>query len=251
MDIRLFGSLDIIFMEKPQKYQAHVAHKEMFSSKVFLFTLQLDAPETISFTPGQFLSITVAPGINRSYSIASSPSRSNTLDLLVDVAPGGPGSQYFLKEEVGQPVSFIGPMGKFVLEKEEGIIMFLATGTGIAPFKSMLDYLFEKQKTAQDFHIRQIYLYLGFRHEENIFWHEYFESKTHENPNFHYLVTLSQPNEQWLGCKGYVQTCVGQQLLARPDSHIYICGGRNMVKGTLEYLREQKVAEDKLHFEPF
>lgn len=236
---------------KPQRYQARVIHKEPFSSKVFLFTLQLETPQTISFTPGQFLSVQVGPNINRSYSIASAPSRNNTIDLLVDVAPGGPGSQYFLKEEVGAPVSFIGPMGKFVLEKEEGTIVFLATGTGVAPFKSMLDHLFEKQKAAQDYHLRQVYLYLGFRHEENVFWHEYFESRAHENPNFHYLITLSQPTEQWLGCRGYVQSCIDTQLLIRPDSHIYLCGGRNMVKGTLEYLRQNKTPENQLHFEPF
>jgi CDP-4-dehydro-6-deoxyglucose reductase len=236
---------------KPQKYQARVIQKEMFSSKVFHLTLQLDNPQTINFIPGQFLSIAVGPGANRSYSIASGPSRNTTIDLLVDVAPGGPGSQYFLKEEVGQPVSFIGPMGKFILEKEEGPIVFLATGTGVAPFKSMLEYLFEKQVKDKDFHKRQIYLYLGFRHEENIFWHDYLESRSHEHPNFHYLVTLSQPTEQWLGCRGYVQTCVDTQLFLNPDTQIYICGGRNMVKGTLEFLRAQKVAEDKLHFEPF
>lgn len=238
-------------MIRPQRYQAHVIQKETFSSKVFLFSLQLDTPQTIEFTPGQFLSVSVGDNANRSYSIASAPSRNSTVDLLVDVAPGGLGSQYFLKEEVGQPVHFIGPMGKFVLEKEEGTIVFLATGTGVAPFKSMLEYLFEKQKATQDFHARQIYLYLGFRHEENIFWHEYFEQKAQEHPNFHYLVTLSQPGENWLGCKGYVQTCVDKQLFTQPDTHIYICGGRNMVKGTLEYLRENKIAEDKLHFEPF
>jgi NAD(P)H-flavin reductase len=236
---------------KPQRYQAHVINKEPFSSKVFLFTLQLDTPETISFVPGQFLSVAVAPGVNRSYSIASAPSRTNTVDLLVDVAPGGPGSQYFLKEDVGQPVSFIGPMGKFVLENEEGNIIFLATGTGVAPFKAMLDDLFEKQIKNKDFQKRQIYLYLGFRHEENVFWHDYFESKTHEHPNFHYLITLSQPTEQWLGCKGYVQTCIDHQLLINSDAPIYLCGGRNMVKGTLEFLREQKVGEGRLHFEPF
>lgn len=238
-------------MEKPQKYQAHIICKETFSSKVFLFTLQLDSPQTINFTPGQFLSIGVAPGVNRSYSIASSPSRNNTIDLLVDVAPGGPGSQYFLNEQVGTPISFIGPMGKFVMEKEEGSIVFLATGTGVAPFKSMLEYLFEKQKAAQDYAKRQIYLYLGFRHEENIFWHEYFEQKAQENPNFHYKIILSQPPENWAGLKGYVQSWVDPEVLTNSNAEYYLCGGSQMVKGVLEFLREQKVAEDKLYFEPF
>lgn len=238
-------------MNKPQHYKGHIIQKENYSSKVFLCTVQLDEPQTISFTSGQFISIRVGENITRQYSLASSPSRSSTFDLLIDIAPGGPGSQFFSKMEIGTPIEFIGPMGKFVLAKDNGTIIFLATGTGIAPFRSMLDDIFEKQKAQQDFHARQLYLYLGFRYEENIFWDDYFESRMHENPNFHYLITLSQPGEKWIGCKGYTQACVDRQLLIRPDTEIYICGGQKMVTGVLEYMRENKVPEEKLHFEPF
>jgi NAD(P)H-flavin reductase len=238
-------------MNKPQRYTSRVIARDQYSPKVFLFTLQIEQDQTIDFLPGQFVSVQVGAALTRQYSIASPPSRNSTLDLLVDVAPGGPGSQFFIQQDVGSTIQFIGPMGKFVLEKEEGTIIFLATGTGIAPFKSMLDDLFEKQKAHNDYNKRSIHLFLGFRYEQDIFWHDYFEQKIHEQPNFQYVVTLSQPDEHWQGKRGYVQTRIDPQLLTRPDIEIYICGGNHMVKGSLEYLRSQKISEDKLHFEPF
>ena len=238
-------------MNKPQKYKGHVAYKDAYSSKVFLFTIQLDEPQTIEFIAGQFLSISVGNGVTRQYSIASSPSRQTTIDLLVDIGPGGPGSQFFSKLETGNQIECIGPMGKFNLASEEENIVMLATGTGIAPFRSMLDHLFEKQKQFQDFSQRNIYLYLGFRYEENIFWHDYFESKQVENPNFHYTVTLSQPTPAWTGKKGYIQNGIDINLLTEKNTHFYICGGAKMVKGVLEFLHQNNVPEKNLHFEPF
>lgn len=237
-------------MNTPQRYQGNVVTREQFSQKVFLFTIQLEQPETISFTAGQFVSVQVAQNITRQYSIASTPTRNSTIDLLVDIAPGGPGSQFFASQQVGGTIQFIGPMGKFVLEREDGHIVFLATGTGIAPFKSMLDNLFEKQKDGINTN-QHLYLYYGFRFEQDVFWHEYFEQKQKEHPNFHYMLTVSQPGENWIGCKGYVQACIDKQLLTQTDTEIYICGGRAMVKGTLEYLRTEHIPEERLHFEPF
>src|SRR3989344_5662197 len=115
----------------------------------------------------------------------------------------------------------------------------------------MIDDVIEKQTAAQDFSLRSLYLYLSFRYEADIFWKEYFELLEASTPNFHFLLTLSQPTATWNGCQGYVQACMDRQLLKDPTSHFYICGGNSMVEGVKNFLREQSISEDHIHFEPF
>ncbi|MCR4264483.1 MAG: FAD-dependent oxidoreductase [Candidatus Roizmanbacteria bacterium] len=234
-----------------QQYTGIITRKEQLSPKVFSFNCALRNPPSIQFIPGQFVSIDVGNKKRRSYSIVSSPSHENEIHLIVDIAPGGPGSQYFSKLDVNQEITIKGPMGRFGLASETGNIVFLAAGTGIAPFRSMIDDVIEKQTAVEDFSLRSLYLYLSFRYEADIFWKDYFELLEASTPNFHFLLTLSQPEATWNGCQGYVQSCMERQLLKSPDSHFYICGGNSMVEGVRSFLREELVSEDHIHFEPF
>ena len=235
----------------PRRHTCLVLNKKQLSEKVFEIDLALKNPEGIQFTPGQFVNITVAENVYRQYSIASSPSRSTVITLVVDVAPGGPGSKYFAAIQIEDVAEISSPMGRFGLASETGPIIFLAASTGIAPFKSMIDCLVEKQTADNDAGGRMLYLYLSFRFEKDIFWNDYFESLEKEHTNFHYQLTLSQPSESWNGCRGYVQSCVDKQLLKNPAAHFYICGGNKMVQGVLEYLRQEHIPEEQVHFEPF
>jgi len=238
-------------MDKSHYYQATVYRKEQFSPKVFLVTLKLIDPQTISFKAGQFINVEVSGGAKRQYSIASTSSRSTTIDLLIDVGPGGPGSQYYSQLVVGDKVRFSGPMGRFGLAQDTGNIVFLAASTGIAPFKAMIESLLENQAANKDAGRRQMFLYMTFRFEEDIFWKEYFEQLEQTEPNFHFMLTLSKPTEVWKGCQGYVQSCIDKQLLTSDQTHFYICGGPKMVEGVLLFLRENHVPEERIHFEPF
>jgi NAD(P)H-flavin reductase len=232
-------------------YTATVSQKQKLSEKVFLVTLTIQNSESITFLPGQFVNITVGDNVKRQYSIASSPSHADTIDLVVDITPGGPGSHYFEALKLGDIVSLSAPMGRFVLVQETGRITFLAAGTGIAPLKSMIDYLLEKQKRQNDSHMRSICFYVSFRFEQDIFLRDYFENYQKEHENFHFSLTLSRPGEHWNGHRGYIQTCIDKELLSDPDSHFYICGGTKMVQGTLQFLREKQISEKQIHFEPF
>ena len=142
-------------------------------------------------------------------------------------------------------------MGNFSLVREDGVIVFLATGSGIAPFKSILSGLFEKQVMVGDFQNREIHLYYGFRFAEDIFWDDYFKGEAKRHRNFHYQLTLSKPAPEWGGSRGYIQSCIDPETLHHPRAHFYICGGGAMVKGVVAYLREQQIADARIHFEPF
>src|SRR5689334_21301177 len=150
-------------LPKPQKFVARLASIQKVSSKVLVETFELVQPTEIVFLPGQTIMLYVAPGINRSMSIASTSDDKHVLTLFHDIAPNGPYSQWAVNAKVGDPMSFMGPLGVFVLDGETyRKKVFVATGTGIAPFYAMAkDYL--SHGGTDD-----ITLYWGLRHEEDI-----------------------------------------------------------------------------------
>ena len=232
-------------------YKARVASKDLISMKVIRVHLNLIKPLSMDFISGQFISINIKEGVKRSYSITSSPNGTANFDLVVDISPAGAGSKFFENLKVGDIINFLGPMGKFTLHSETGNIVFLAAGTGIAPIKSMIGYLLEKQEKNHDFQARKIYTYLGFRYLEDIFYKDYFENLTKKHPNFFFKLILSRPVDGWIGDCGYVQNFIETKILQDPNSHFYVCGGGAMVKGVTQFLKSKQVNCERIHFEPF
>ena len=215
-------------MIKPQKFTSRLASMEKVSSKVYVKRFDLIEPKEIAFLAGQTVMLQVAPGVNRSMSIASPPSIHTSILVAHDVSPNGPYSQWTVHASVGDSMNFIGPLGVFVCDAQSprGKI-FVATGTGIAPFRSMLldqlsalrsqknldpssvslsadhtRYGKEKMKPDKIFSFpAPIALYWGLRHEEDIFWNEELEKLAANppagGPNFKFVLTLSQPSDNW------------------------------------------------------
>ncbi|NMC35960.1 hypothetical protein GYA49_02845, partial [Candidatus Beckwithbacteria bacterium] len=102
--------------------------------------LVFETPEPFIFIPGQFVSLQVAEGQMRAYSIAGKVN-DNQFGLLIDSTPGGPGSQFAEKLQVGNEVKYLGPAGNFKFIPEDGSehLIFLAIGCGIAPIKAMIE----------------------------------------------------------------------------------------------------------------
>src|SRR5689334_13638695 len=105
-------------LPKPQKYQVTLLSKEKVSTKVYLVRFGLVEPKEIAFLPGQTVMFHVAEGVNRSMSIASTTDEKDSLLLAHDVGPMGPFSQWTINAKVGDTLTFIGPLGIFVLDKE-------------------------------------------------------------------------------------------------------------------------------------
>ena len=156
----------------PRILNGILSKKENLTGSYWLFCLEFQNP--YDFLAGQYVSVKVAPdGTRRSYSIASPPD-GKTIELLIDVSPGGMGSQYFLSSNEGDTVEALGPVGIFTLatKNPKPNRMFIATGSGIAPLRAMtLDSL--RKKTA----LGEVRLLWGMRHEEDLFWQEEFGEK--------------------------------------------------------------------------
>lgn len=195
------------------------------------FIIEVPDLHSFDFKAGQFVTLDLPIGEKRmqrwrSYSIANAPNGSNQFELCIVNAPEGLGSTYLFDEiQEGASLKFKGPDGGFILpEKIEKDLVFVCTGTGIAPFRSMIQDLKNAGKTHQKLH-----LIFGTRHESGLLYRQEMEALAQEMPNFKYEVTLSRP-ENWAGRKGHVHPIyLEQYATANPDVAFYLCGWSNMI----------------------
>ena len=191
------------------------------------------------FVPGQFVSIKQRKSDGkehtRAYSLASAP-RGNTFDLCLNRVESGFLSNWLCDLEEGATVEFHGPHGMFTLREPRRDSIFIATGTGIAPIRGMVHWLFEKPERHEG---QQFWLVFGTRYEANLYYRDEFERIAREHANFHYVPTLSRCGELWAGCKGYVQDHVRTTVGDRKDMQAYICGLHQMVDANRKLLREE------------
>jgi NAD(P)H-flavin reductase len=129
----------------------------------------------------------------------------------------------------------------FVLRQPFRDALFIATGTGIAPMRAFVQWIFADPERHAG---RQIHLVYGTRYEKDIYYQQYFEEVARANSNFSYTITISRPTEAWRGNKGYVQEFVRQIVAARPEGlrkemDAYICGLNDMVSACRKLLMEE------------
>lgn len=193
------------------------------------YWIEIPELEVFDFTPGQFVTLDLPihekPNKRwRSYSIASWPDGTNVFELLIVLAEGGVGTHYIFNEvSVGSELIFRGPQGVFVLpEKMENDIFLICTGTGLAPFRSMMNHIILHQVP---FH--KIHLVFGCRKKENLLYFEELKSLEAKLPGFHYHPTLSR--EEWEGHSGYVHPIYETLCAEKQPANFFLCGWKTMI----------------------
>jgi ferredoxin-NADP reductase len=220
------------------------------SPTVRSLTFRVQDGEDFCFEPGQWVSLSLPVAgerMIRAYSIASPPRDDNTFDLAVTHVPAGEASEYLGTLAPGAQLRFTGPFGTFLIrEPVNRPIYLVATGTGVAPFRSMLFDLLERRRVAKD-----IYLIFGVRTEADILYRGEFEDRARHHPNFHFVPTLSRPGEGWPGASGYVQSASEPLLLPRRDADVYVCGVRKMVNDMRHCLKQWGYDRRQVHYERY
>lgn len=207
------------------------------------------------FVPGQWLSVraNTAEGeeITRAYSIASAPNGKRFAFCLNRVQDGFM-SNYLCGLAEGSEITFQGPFGDFILRPPLRDTIMIATGTGIAPFRSMLHWLYEATDTEAARHEgRQIWLLFGARYERDLYYNEEFIKIAADQPNFHYVPTLSRGDDSWTGKRGYVQEHVREIVGERKDMTTYICGLDRMVSANRELLKSLGWDRKSIRYEKY
>lgn len=193
------------------------------------FYIQIPELETFDFKPGQFVSLDLPihekPAKRmRSYSIASWPNGTNEIELVIVLLEGGAGTTYLFNEvKPGSEITLRGPQGVFILpEPIEKDIFFICTGTGIAPFRSMVNFISQHNVPHQN-----LYLIFGCRKKCNLLYYDEMVELSQKVPNFHYIPTLSR--EEWDGKKGYVHAIYEELAKEKPPAEFMLCGWKNMI----------------------
>jgi ferredoxin-NADP reductase len=248
-------------------HSARLVKKQCLSHAAETYHLEFILPdlERFPFLPGQFISAVARDAAGkdqiRAYSLASAPDN-NRIELCLNRVDGGFFSNLLADLPdlpLGGSIEVYGPNGFFTLREPLTDSIFVATGTGVAPMRSFLQWLFPANGSDRC-RGKQIWLVYGTRHESEIYYREEFQSLALRHPNFHYLPTLSRASEGWIGLRGYVQDHVahllgnrarvlGQPLHVPPvdplvppaelkfDIHAYLCGLSPMINSVRDLLK--------------
>jgi ferredoxin-NADP reductase len=205
----------------------------------YVRSLTFDPGADFRFVAGQWVNLRMptAPGqeeVVRAYSIASGPRSDGTYELAVTKVEGGPMSNWLHALEPGATVVQSHAQGFFTLDEPSRPVLFVATGTGVSPFRAMLEAM--KDDRPDD----PVTLLFGNRTEEDILYCAEFEALAREWPGFTFVPTLSRPSPAWTGKTGYVQTHL-RELLAPHGTNVdaYVCGLNKMVADVKQLLRKE------------
>jgi len=245
-----------------QTLQTVVDQITTLSYNVRNFRLRLVQPTRMAFEAGQFVIIHVpkdlpaAPPevraraaqaggstIKRAYSIASPPHEEGVIELCIQHVEKGIATTYFWQLKEGMPVTLSGPHGRFTLKQPLAYEpVFMATGTGVAPFRSMIKHLFHVNAT------QPIWLFFGCRYEHTLLYEAEFRALASLRHNFHYIPTVSRPKE-WAGEAGHIQQTFQKHIKEFADKEIYVCGWQEVVKAVNTDLIAMGVPAVQIHYE--
>lgn len=220
-----------------------------FGNETRHFELKFDGGRALDFTAGQF-AVVLCPKegtwIRRAYSIASEPGKKDRFDLVVKLVQGGVVTNWFWGLKEGARFRVHAPFGKFILpERIDFDVIFVATGTGIAPFRSMIRHLLPAGFR------RRIWLLFGSRYEKMIPYQAEWLELAARHPNFTYIPTISRPSPDWKGETGYVQTKI-EKFFAQPAGRrVYICGLNEMIQAAQEALLKQGFKKEQIACEKY
>jgi ferredoxin-NADP reductase len=211
------------------------------------FTFDTPGVEQFLFVPGQWVSFeeTVAgESITRAYSIASPPN-GNHFELCLNRVENGHLSPYLFSMHPGDTVEMRGPFGTFLFRDPASDSLLVATGTGIAPFRAMLQARLVQHPS------QQITLLFGVRHEEGLLYRAEFEALARQYSTFRFWPTLTRPGPDWKGRTGRVQQHLDEALGPRRDIDVYICGLHQMVDEVRAQLRSMGFDRKKMIYEKY
>ncbi len=221
LEVEDLGNIDL----PPSKIlSCRISSIDRLATDVLRILLRLPPSADFWFIPGQYINVIGPGGVRRSYSLANAKTADKTLELHIRAVDCGVMSDYWFKQaKVNDLMRFSGPLGTFFLRSLDQLhLFFLATGTGIAPIKSMLESL---TNIAPEQAPQSVTVFWGGRTAEDL----YFDPQ--DIPAGHrYVPVLSRPAAGWTGVSGYVQNAL---LATQPDlahTAVYACGSYAMIR---------------------
>jgi len=236
-----------------RRMPARVSRIAKPSADVAIITLQLPANEALRYHAGQFVDVLLRDGARRSYSMANAPHTQGDkpwIELHIRHLPGGLFSdQVFGAMKEKDILRLEGPFGSFFLREESPKpIVLLASGTGYAPIKALIEQLIFKRSD------RPVVLYWGCRTRADLYQHEAALELARELPQLRYVPVLSEalPSDHWTGRTGLVHEAVMADLPDLSGHQVYACGTPAMVDAARrDFVERCGLPQDEFHADAF
>ena len=225
------------------RFAATVSKVEPHNDAAVVLELDVDASAPV-FLAGQYVNIDVpGSGQHRSYSFSSAPGQSK-VSFLIKRIPGGVMSTWLDSAQPGNKLELIGPLGSFYLRAVERPLLFLAGGTGLAPFLSMLEVLARTDSQ------QKVHLIYGVTRDLDLVQVDAIEAYVAKLPNFTYATVVADTDSTHPR-KGWVTQHMPAEALNDGDVDVYLCGPPPMVDAVRKHFDDNGVKPNSFHYEKF
>ncbi|CAE6694414.1 MULTISPECIES: benzoate 1,2-dioxygenase electron transfer component BenC [Paraburkholderia] len=225
------------------RFAATVSKVEPHNDAAVVLELDVDASAPV-FLAGQYVNIDVpGSGQHRSYSFSSAPGQSK-ISFLIKRIPGGVMSTWLDSAQPGNKLELIGPLGSFYLRAVERPLLFLAGGTGLAPFLSMLEVLARTDSQ------QKVHLIYGVTRDLDLVQVDAIEAYVAKLPNFTYATVVADTDSTHPR-KGWVTQHMPAEALNDGDVDVYLCGPPPMVDAVRKHFDDNGVKPNSFHYEKF
>jgi len=233
-----------------KKLPSRVQKLEKVADDVMVLQLKLPANEKLVFLAGQYIEFLLKDGGRRSFSIANPPHDAELIELHVRHVAGGQFTDHvFGKMKERDILRCEGPLGTFFLrEDSEKPIVFVASGTGFAPIKAVIEHMFHKGIA------RPATLYWGGRRPKDLYMNALAEQWAAEHPGFNYVPVISnaEPDDGWRGRTGFVHRAVMEDFPDLSGHQVYACGVPVMVDAARrDFTAACKLPEEEFYADSF
>lgn len=237
-----------------KEYDAVVESVVDLTDVIKLLRFKLPEGEQINFKPGQYVQLK-APiydgndeEVYRAYSIASSPTHKEYIELIIGYVPEGIATTYVHRHlAAGDKVNINGPYGDFYYQDNDREMVMVAVGTGVAPILSLLNYMREHDIK------RKATFFFGAKTPSDLFMLDYFKELEEALYDFTFVPTLSRASEEdnWTGEKGRVNNAIDKLIQSGENKEAYLCGNAPMIDSVVTSLIGKGVPEELIYFDKF
>lgn len=227
------------------RYEGAIADVAALSDSTIGFAIDLDDPSALSFLPGQYVNVEIpGSGLTRAYSFSSTPGDSRAAFVVRNVPQGRMSGYLSAQAQPGQRMTFSGPYGSFYLRPATRPVLFLAGGTGIAPFLSMLGVLAAQ---GSEHPVRMVY---GVTHDIDLVATDRLDAAAQAVGGFSYRTCVADAGSGHAR-KGYVTAHIEPEWLNDGDVDIYLCGPVAMVEAVRAWLQDSGITPANFYYEKF
>jgi len=243
-EVRKAGDIQV------RKLPARVHKLERAADDAMIVHLKLPANERLMFIPGQYLDILLKDGTRRSFSMANAPHDDEFVQLHIRHVPGGTFTDHVFKTMKERDILRLeGPFGTFFLREEsQKPVVFVASGTGFAPIKAIIEAAFKRAVA------RPMTLYWGARRPKDLYLNALAEGWAAEHPGFRYVPVISEALEEdaWTGRTGFVHRAVMEDFPDLSGHQVYACGVPIMVDSARrDFTQQCGLPEDEFFADSF